>query len=74
MNYLKAIAIKFLATLVLLYVILGLFYDMSFTNVFLISLVLGLASYLIGDLFLLAKTNNTIALYKRAALCEYRNI
>ncbi len=30
MNYLKAIAIKFLATLVLLYVILGLFYDMSF--------------------------------------------
>lgn len=47
--------------MVLLYVILGLMYDMSFSNVFLISLVLGLASYVIGDLFLLPKTNNTIA-------------
>jgi hypothetical protein len=61
MKHLRAIAIKFLASLVLLYIILGLMYDMSFTNVFLISLVLGLASYVIGDLFLLPKTNNTIA-------------
>ncbi|MCM3575130.1 YndM family protein [Mesobacillus subterraneus] len=61
MKHLRALAVKFLASLVLLYVILGLMYDMSFTNVFLISLVLGLASYVIGDLFLLPKTNNTIA-------------
>jgi hypothetical protein len=61
MKHLRALAVKFLASLVLLYVILGLMYDMSFTNVFLISLVLGLVSYLIGDLFLLPKTNNTIA-------------
>jgi hypothetical protein len=61
MKHLRAIAIKFVVSLVLLYVILGLMYDMSFTNVFLISLVLGLASYVIGDLFLLPKTNNTIA-------------
>jgi hypothetical protein len=61
MKHLRAIAIKFVVSLVLLYVILGVMYDMSFTNVFLISLVLGLASYVIGDLFLLPKTNNTIA-------------
>lgn len=61
MKHLRALAVKFLASLVLLYIILGLIYDMSFTNVFLISLVLGLASYVIGDLFLLPKTNNTIA-------------
>jgi hypothetical protein len=61
MKHLRAITIKFLASLVLLYVILGLMYDMSFTNVFLISLVLGLASYVIGDLFLLPRTNNTIS-------------
>lgn len=61
MEHLRAIAIKFIASLVLLYVILGLMYDMSFTNVFLISLVLGIASYVIGDLFLLPRTNNIIA-------------
>jgi hypothetical protein len=61
MKHLRALAVKFLASLVVLFVILGLMYDMSFTNVFLISLVLGLASYVIGDLFLLPKTNNTIA-------------
>ena len=60
-KHFRALAVKFLASLVILYVILGLMYDMSFTNVFLISLVLGLASYVIGDLFLLPKTNNTIA-------------
>lgn len=61
MKHLRAIAVKFLTSLVLLYIILGLMYDMSLTNVFLISLVLGLASYIIGDLFLLPRTNNTIA-------------
>lgn len=61
LKHIRALAVKFLASMVLLYVILGLMYDMSFSNVFLISLVLGLASYVIGDLFLLPKTNNTIA-------------
>ncbi|HAQ07333.1 MAG TPA: hypothetical protein DCR24_07370 [Bacillus bacterium] len=61
MKHLRALAIKFIASLVLLYVILGLMYNMSFTNVFLISLVLGVTSYVIGDLFLLPRTNNTIA-------------
>lgn len=61
MNHLKALAIKFILSLGLLYVVLGLIYDMSFGNVFLITMVLGVASYLIGDMLILPRTNNTIA-------------
>ncbi|MFC5464256.1 YndM family protein [Lederbergia graminis] len=61
MRHIKAISMKFIATLVLLYAILGLIYGMSFGSVFMISLVLGITSYIIGDLFLLPRTNNTIA-------------
>lgn len=61
MKHIKAFAIKFISSLVLLYVILGMFYDMSFGNVFLITLILGAAAYILGDLLILSKTNNTIA-------------
>ncbi|MBO0991796.1 YndM family protein [Bacillus sp. SD088] len=61
MDHLKAITIKFLASLALLYMILGMFYGMSFANVFLITLTLGVVSYLIGDLLILPRTNNSIA-------------
>ncbi len=61
MNHLKAFAIKFISSFVLLYIILGMFYDMSLGDVFLISLVLSVASYIIGDLFVLPRTNNMIA-------------
>jgi len=61
MKHVKALGVKFVSSLILLYVILGLFYDMSFSNVFLISLVLSISAYLIGDLFILSRTNNTIA-------------
>ena len=44
------VAIKFISILVVLFIILGIFYDMSFGNVLSISVVLALASYLIGDL------------------------
>ncbi|GLB61299.1 YndM family protein [Cytobacillus sp. NCCP-133] len=54
-------SIKFIASLVLLFVILGLFYKMSFVNVFLISAVLGIVSYVLGDMVILPRTNNTIA-------------
>lgn len=36
-------------------------FGMSFGNVFFISLVLSLASYIIGDLIVLPRTNNTFA-------------
>ncbi|WP_394232324.1 YndM family protein [Niallia oryzisoli] len=61
MKHVKDFTIKFISNLVLLYVILGLFYGMEFGNVFLISLVLGIVSYLIGDRLILPKTNNTMA-------------
>ncbi len=61
MKHVKAMAIKFVSSLVLLSLILGLLYDMSFGNIFLITLVLGVAAYLIGDLLILPRTNNTIA-------------
>lgn len=61
MSHLRALALKFIASLVLLYIILGLFYGMSFGNVFTISLVLGIISYIVGDLILLPRTSNTVA-------------
>lgn len=61
MNHFKAILIKFIATFVVLYIILGAFYDMAFRNVFLISLVLTVAAYVIGDMLILRMTNNTVA-------------
>lgn len=61
MKHVKAMAIKFVSCLVVLFIILGLIFDMSFGNVFLISLILGIAAYLIGDLMILPRTNNFIA-------------
>jgi hypothetical protein len=61
MKHVRALAIKFISTLVLLYIILGVFNDVAFRNVFLISLVVSIAAYLIGDMFILPRTNNTIA-------------
>ena len=61
MKHMKNLAIKFISILAVLFIILGIFYDMSFGNVLWISVVLTLASYLIGDLLILRKTNNTMA-------------
>ncbi|TCN27118.1 YndM family protein [Mesobacillus foraminis] len=61
MRHLTAMAIKFVSSLVLLYVILGLFFGMSFTNVFLITLALGIISYILGDMMILPRTSNTVA-------------
>jgi predicted membrane protein len=61
MKHVKALAIKFVSSLVLLSLILGLLFDMAFSNIFLITLVLSVAAYLIGDLMILPRTNNTVA-------------
>jgi len=61
MKHVKALLIKFVATLALLYIILGLMYDMTFGEIFLISAVLGVAAYIIGDMLILPRTNNVIA-------------
>lgn len=61
MKHVKAFLLKFISCLVLLYIILGLYYGMSFGMVFLISLTLGAASYILGDFLVLPRTNNFIA-------------
>ncbi|OIU72013.1 YndM family protein [Rossellomorea aquimaris] len=61
MKHVKAFAIKFTATFVLLYLVLGGVQGITFGDVFLMSLVLGAAAYLLGDLFLLPRTSNTVA-------------
>lgn len=58
---LTAIGIKFVASLVLLYVILGAMGGLSFGNVLLITIILGLVSYMVGDMLILTKTNNMTA-------------
>lgn len=61
MKHSKAFLLKFISCLVLLYIILGLFYGMSFGMVFLISLALGASSYVLGDFLVLPRSNNFIA-------------
>ncbi|WP_428908317.1 YndM family protein [Niallia sp. Krafla_26] len=61
MRHIRNLLVKFIATFAVLFIILGMFYDMSFGNVLAISLVLTLAAYLIGDMLILPRTNNTMA-------------
>ncbi|WP_368505244.1 DUF2512 family protein [Alkalihalophilus sp. As8PL] len=61
MEHVKTLLIKGVATLVLLYVVLGLGLGMAFEYVLFITLVLSIGSYIAGDLIILPKTNNKIA-------------
>jgi len=61
MEHLKLIAMKFLFTFPILLIILGGGFDVSFGNVFLITLVLGVVSYAVGDLLILSRSSNTTA-------------
>ncbi|MEL3971404.1 YndM family protein [Rossellomorea oryzaecorticis] len=61
MKHVKAFALKFLATFVLLYLILAGVQGITVGDVFLLSLVLGAIAYILGDLILLPRTSNTLA-------------
>lgn len=61
MKHLFSLGIKFVASLVMLFVILGLIFNLSFQSILLITVILGLVSYMLGDLLLLRRTNNTVA-------------
>lgn len=61
LKHVKALFIKFIASFVLLYMVLGVLYDMSFGNVFVITILVGVSSYLLGDMLILPRTNNTVA-------------
>lgn len=60
-KHFSLIGLKILLLLVVLFIILGIGYGVSFGNVLFISIVLGISAYLIGDLLILSRTNNTIA-------------
>ncbi|MCA1053725.1 YndM family protein [Rossellomorea aquimaris] len=57
----KALAIKFIATFVLLFLILVGVEGMTFGEIFLLSMILSVVSYVLGDLILLPRTSNTIS-------------
>lgn len=61
MRIFSALGAKFLLTFAILSFVLGLIFRVNFGYVFVVSLALTFISYVIGDLFILPKTNNTIA-------------
>lgn len=62
MEHVKALSIKGVMTLVVLWLVLGMGYDMSFWPMILVTtIVLGLVSYLAGDLGILPAAGNIMA-------------
>ncbi|MDM5225654.1 YndM family protein [Cytobacillus sp. NJ13] len=57
----KGILLKFMACLVLFYIILGKRFGMSFENIFIITALLVITSYILGDMLILRRTNNAVA-------------
>ncbi|MDZ5712592.1 YndM family protein [Jeotgalibacillus haloalkalitolerans] len=61
MTHIKLFALKFIATLVILGIILGAGFDVAFGNVLWITIVLTAAAYIVGDLLILSKSSNMVA-------------
>lgn len=55
MEHIKALAIKGIMTIIILYLILGLGFRFTFGDVPLMTIVLGAVSYFTGDLYVFAK-------------------
>ncbi|WP_249872050.1 YndM family protein [Oceanobacillus saliphilus] len=60
MKHTGPLAIKFLMTTAILWIVLGLFFDMSFGNIITTSLIVTLLGYL-GDLFIMPRVGNVFA-------------
>ena len=61
MKHIGAILLKYVMVAVILEVVLGWLTGNSFTDILVISAAVTVVSYLVGDLLILAKSNNTIA-------------
>ncbi|KXZ20721.1 hypothetical protein AXI59_13885 [Bacillus nakamurai] len=61
MAHIKALAIKGIMTLIILYLVLGLGFNFTFGDALLMTIVLGAVSYFTGDLYVLPKWNNITA-------------
>ncbi|MGE8206393.1 YndM family protein [Heyndrickxia sp. NPDC080065] len=60
MKTLTALAIKFIASFAAFFVVLGLIYGLSLQSIVLITIIIGVITY-IGDKFILPRSNNIIA-------------
>nr|WP_198044747.1 YndM family protein [Lysinibacillus timonensis] len=67
MKYTKAFFIKLVMTIGVLWVVLGLFFNVSFGDIFVIGTVLTLIAF-VGDMFLLPKMGNVLAAVTDLAL------
>jgi len=68
MKHIMPLLIKYLMIAVVLVTVLGLMTDVEFGNILLISLVVTVLAYIIGDLLILPRTNNTVATISDAVL------
>lgn len=68
MRHLGSIALKFVMISLIFYLVLGLGYRFNFSSIVLMSLIITLLSYLVGDLFILPFAGNTIAAVADGAL------
>ncbi|WP_449341005.1 DUF2512 family protein [Streptomyces canarius] len=60
MQYTRAFLIKLAVTVGVLFIVLGLFFDVSFTDILIIGIVLTILAF-VGDLTVLPKVGNMIA-------------
>lgn len=58
LDYVKALVIKFVMCLAILWIILGIFYHVGFGHILALSLLLTGISFVLGDLYLLPKFEN----------------
>jgi len=61
MKYVTALLLKFIMITAVLWIILGSFFNVGFGNILATSIILALASFLIGDMFILPQYENSVA-------------
>lgn len=57
----KALGIKFIINMIIVFSIFGIFYDASLVNLFIISVLTTVVAYVVGDLFILRRFGNVVA-------------
>ncbi|SFE83410.1 DUF2512 family protein [Alteribacillus iranensis] len=69
MKHLVALAIKTMLVFLVLSIVLSLFNDYALWNTLGLSLIIVVAAYIIGDIFILRATNNLISTLADIGLC-----
>lgn len=58
MDYVKALVIKFVMCLAVLWLVLGVFYNVGFGHILTLSIILTPVTFILGDLFILRRFEN----------------